>query len=884
MIGKVLCALVFNLCALASAQTWSNQPELAIEATTLDSPVEITRKFTWAEDGSGEWSVLDAQKQLAGFKIFEGQVGAGNLRERVFWFHLSLANLQSHPAELLIELANSEIEDVQIFRQEGGKWIGRDMGKASDRLHTFANTHPVATLSLPAAAREELFLRITGVRVDTFPFSIYSPRAYLEQQRMQKLVSGSGIGLLSGLFVYHLVSLRRRQTMHHWLLAGFCLVTIGATGARTNDLHALTELYPWLTAGLREGLPLVAIALHALITQQLFDTQRRHQNTHKLLRFYSIYAFAWAVAVTVGVPEALMMALLLPVSTVAMLLFLRLGWTRARQGHTPAVIFLIASALLVISGMLLIALSSGLIPHFDLLMGGASAGTGLGALALTIAFVSRDTHIQRQRAQEEQATAQERALNVVRQALASGLDTAIRPPLGDCLGLGQLMRRSPIPAGANAALWQIEQSGLGLLSILDDTTQLQSDRGTSGSVAREDTELSTFLGQLLDVVAAGSRLNSQEVALILAPDVPPQCKIDRRRLREVLLDLINIGLATGPAGVVLRCRVEELRAGSVLLQFEVEARQADRKTLPEPDLASNRYLEEMGGTLRSHNRERPVFTFSLPCPIGFPPMEGDASALQGIRVGLAGGSPFMRGCIQEQLALWGASTLAEESLQQGERAQLLLVLPPPVDEDALQLLIQHYRSVQLAPRVLILLDVDARPSTSPGPGARLMARPSSLGALRHVIPEMLNGPVITEAAWESTQAERTLDLRVLLAEHDPTSQAVLQALLRQLGCSVKAVPDGSSALEELKAHPQDFDAILLDAEMPMLDGYQCAREIRTLEAAQKIPRLPVLLLTGTRINPQRGRGTGIDLVLTKPVLLADLQLQLGKTVSLRHAP
>ena len=115
-----------------------------------------------------------------------------------------------------------------------------------------------------------------------------------------------------------------------------------------------------------------------------------------------------------------------------------------------------------------------------------------------------------------------------------------------------------------------------------------------------------------------------------------------------------------------------------------------------------------------------------------------------------------------------------------------------------------------------------------------------------------------------------LALRILAAEDNPTNQLVVQTLLSQLGAEVQVVADGLEAVEAYAAG--SFDVVLMDVQMPRMDGPTAAAAIRRLEAEKGLPRTPILALTANAMahQAQEYLAAGMDAVVAKPIQLEQL--------------
>jgi CheY-like chemotaxis protein len=119
--------------------------------------------------------------------------------------------------------------------------------------------------------------------------------------------------------------------------------------------------------------------------------------------------------------------------------------------------------------------------------------------------------------------------------------------------------------------------------------------------------------------------------------------------------------------------------------------------------------------------------------------------------------------------------------------------------------------------------------------------------------------------------------RILLAEDNQTNQLVVTALLRKLGCKTDVVATGLAALEALRSTP--YDIILMDCQMPEMDGYDAARAIRSVEqGSQRIPPVHIIALTANAMEGDREKclAAGMDDYLTKPIQLQALQAVLAR--------
>jgi CheY-like chemotaxis protein len=143
-------------------------------------------------------------------------------------------------------------------------------------------------------------------------------------------------------------------------------------------------------------------------------------------------------------------------------------------------------------------------------------------------------------------------------------------------------------------------------------------------------------------------------------------------------------------------------------------------------------------------------------------------------------------------------------------------------------------------------------------------------AVELALPVVAEGELPKLAAPEAPSAKAPIALRVLLADDDALSRKVTQAQLVQCGCDVESVADGASVLPRLAAAP--FDVVVLDGQMPGLDGWEVAAKLRE-PAVVLAGRLPHIVALSADLTPQtlaRWHGAGVPHVVAKPARLDDL--------------
>jgi len=132
------------------------------------------------------------------------------------------------------------------------------------------------------------------------------------------------------------------------------------------------------------------------------------------------------------------------------------------------------------------------------------------------------------------------------------------------------------------------------------------------------------------------------------------------------------------------------------------------------------------------------------------------------------------------------------------------------------------------------------------------------------IPDEKNVP--DQKSMESAKIAEALHGHVLLVEDNPVNQIIAKKMLEKIGLSCELVVNGEAAVARFK-HPHEFDLILMDCQMPVMDGYEATQAIRELEQASLLRRMPVIAMTANAMEGDKNKclEAGMDDYVAKPV-------------------
>jgi signal transduction histidine kinase/CheY-like chemotaxis protein/HPt (histidine-containing phosphotransfer) domain-containing protein len=507
----------------------------------------------------------------------------------------------------------------------------------------------------------------------------------------------------------------------------------------------------------------------------------------------------------------------------------------------------------------------------------------------------------------------------------------IRTPMNGVLGMTELLLGGKLNEEQRRFASAVQRSGRHLLGIINDILDFSKIEAGHMELESVDFNLGELVEEVLGMFAQPAAEKGLELAFQLTPpDRPLLLQGDPFRLRQVLANLINNALKFTTQGeVVVRARVEEELADQIRISLCVEdtgigiAPEAQEKIFAHFSQADGsttrqyggtglglaickRLLELMGGSIRvdSAPGAGARFWIDLSLPKGSPsanPLLMPAN-LKGVRVLVVDDNRTNREILHGQMACWGIEvTSAEEgghglnlmtqAVAAGKPFDLAILDMQMPTMDGLQLANQIKAHPELAETDLIMLT-----STYSAGSAldreqagimRCLTKPIRQSELLEVLCDVLRdltpaAPAAPAETEETTPGPQTpLQGVVLLAEDNPVNQEVAKAMLSALGLQPDIAHNGAEAVVMFDA--RDYDIILMDCQMPVMDGYQATAIIRQRLAGKP---LPIIALTANAMEGDRNKclAAGMTDYMSKPYSLGQLKSTLLRYLSLSATP
>jgi PAS domain S-box-containing protein len=484
----------------------------------------------------------------------------------------------------------------------------------------------------------------------------------------------------------------------------------------------------------------------------------------------------------------------------------------------------------------------------------------------------------------------------------------LRTPLNGVVGMASLLENTALDAKQRRFVRTLKSSAEALITLINDVLDLSKAEAGKLELERAPLDLRKELEQVVGLFGARAHDKGIDLAAHFARDVPPTIQGDPIRLRQVLANLVNNAVKFTESGaVLLAVTVVPSEGRDCVLEFSVTdtglgiAREEQQRIFEAFEQAdgsvtrkfggtglgltiSRQLVELMHGSMNLESEPGRGSRFSFRIPSGVPriavPTVAPAADLGVLVIGL---DPIVRSAVCDTISVDSAHVIsvdtaigAIEALGDfGPQVSRLRVI---LDSNAAAKLEQAVSGLRAAaaPRqveVIALLPSDADPTPPPGVTRALVKPLCTADLLGAATPDTATSMRVRVLPATGSRG------RALVVEDNAVNQEMARAMLDMLGFAVTTAANGREGLAAAMADP-DLDLILMDCQMPVMDGLAAARAIREMEGAAEArgTRIPIVALTGNAMPGDREAcvAAGMDDYLAKPFSLSALKAVIDK--------